>query len=55
MKMWFDPNHDHHDMHNGELEGSLIDIFTTLQAGVSTPLSQRLTLKLEAIAVFHKM
>ena len=55
MKMWFDSNHDHHDMHNGELEGSLIDIFTTLQAGVSAPLSRRLTLKLEAIAVFYKM
>ena len=56
MKMWFDKNHDHHDMgHDGELEGSLIDVFTTLQAGVAVPLSQRLTLKFETIAVFHKM
>ena len=38
MKMWFDKNHDHHDMgHDGELEGSLIDVFTTLQAGVAVP------------------
>ena len=55
MKMWFKKDHDHHDMgHNGEIEESLIDVFTTLQAGVAFPLSQRLTLKLEAIAVFHK-
>jgi len=53
MRMWFDPDHDHHDMHDGELEGSLIDIFTTVQTGVSAPLSTRLTLKLEAIAVFY--
>jgi len=56
MKMWFDKNHDHHDMgHDGELEGALIDVFTTLQAGVAVPLSQRLTLKFEVIAVFQKM
>jgi hypothetical protein len=55
MKMWFDKNHNHHDMHNGELEGSLIDVFATLQAGAAFPLSERLTMKLEVIAVFHNM
>jgi hypothetical protein len=55
MKMWFNRNHKHHDIDSdGNMHGSLIDIFTTLTAGVSTPLSNRLTLKLEAIAVFHK-
>jgi hypothetical protein len=56
MKMWFDPKHDHHDINeHGDMEGSLIDVFTTAQAAVSAPLSKRLTLSLEAIAVFHKM
>jgi hypothetical protein len=55
MKMWFKKDQEHHEMGvNGEMEESLIDVFTTLQAGVAFPLSQRLTLKFEAIAVFHK-
>ena len=42
MKMWFKKDHDHHDMgHNGEIEESLIDVFTTLQAGVAVPLSAK--------------
>lgn len=56
MKMWFNRNHKHHDIDaDGNMHGSMIDIFTTIQAGIATPLSKRLTLKLEAIAVFHKM
>jgi len=59
MKMWFGIEHDHlvhegNDGHVGEVDsGSLIDVFNTIQASVSIPLSRRFTLRPEVIAVFR--
>lgn len=59
MKMWFGIEHDHSvhagdDGHVGEVDsGSLIDIFNTVQASVSLPISKRFTLRPEVIAVFR--
>lgn len=56
MKMWFghEHHHDHIDGHVGETDsGSLIDVFNTVQGSLATPLSKRITLRLEVIAVFR--
>lgn len=59
MKMWFGFEHDHSvhgedDGHMGELDsGELIDLFNTMQASMSIPLSARLTVRPEVIAVFR--
>lgn len=58
MKMWFGMEHDHSlhaldDGHVGAVDsGALIDVFNTVQASVSIPLSKRFTLRPEVIAVF---
>jgi hypothetical protein len=54
MKMWFNRNHDHHDIdENGKMHGSLIDIFSVAEIGISKPVTRRMTLKFETIVVFH--
>lgn len=59
MKMWFGMEHDHslhaeEDGHVGAVDsGALIDVFNTVQASVSIPLSKRATLRPEVIAVFR--
>lgn len=57
MKMWLGMEHDHsqhaEDGHVGAVDsGALIDVFNTVQASISIPLSKRFTLRPEVIAVF---
>ncbi len=56
MRMWFNPNHDHHALADDGKMGDekLIDVFMTLQAAVSIPVTQRFTCRAESFAVFNR-